>query len=242
MEDLVGLIEDYGAAAFPFNKKRREELTAADEAKREGRKLEELLTHQGRNHFGAHWSAPCRAFTSKLIEGYEELITSGDQDFEIILVSIDRDLKEFELNTSSMPWLAIPYQDKTRQDLCGIFDIKVIPALVLIGPDGKAISTNGKAMISLYGAKAFSFTESRIKDLEAALRNEGEALPPQVKDLKHEHMLELEMAKAYACDYYKKQGRFWPFSCGVCDYDLHPNCVEKSFVEMGFTNYEICIS
>ncbi|KAM2446783.1 hypothetical protein FF1_017023 [Malus domestica] len=228
MEDLVGLIEDYGAAAFPFNKKRREELTAADEAKHEGRKLEELLTHQGRNHV--------------LSKGYEELITSGDQDFEIILVSIDRDLKEFELNTSSMPWLAIPYQDKTRQDLCGIFDIKVIPALVLIGPDGKAISTNGKAMISLYGAKAFSFTESRIKDLEAALRNEGEALPPQVKDLKHEHMLELEMAKAYACDYYKKQGRFWPFSCGVCDYDLHPNCVEKSFVEMGFTNYEICIS
>lgn len=49
-EDLVGLIEDYGAEAFPFTKKRREELKAADEAKREGGKLEELLAHQGRNY------------------------------------------------------------------------------------------------------------------------------------------------------------------------------------------------
>lgn len=49
-EDLVGLIEDYGAEAFPFTKNRREELKAADEAKREGGKLEELLAHQGRNY------------------------------------------------------------------------------------------------------------------------------------------------------------------------------------------------
>lgn len=250
-EDLVGLIEDYGAEAFPFTKKRREELKAADEAKRKGGKLEELLAYQGRNYvmssdgreisvskligktiglyFGAHWSPPCRAFTSRLIEAYNELMASSGQDFEIILVSTDRDLKEFEFNISSMPWLAIPYQDKTRQDLCRIFDIKVIPAFVLIGPDGKAISTNGKAMISLYGAKAFPFTEFRIKELEAALRKEGEALPPQVKDIKHDHLLKLDMAKAYVCDYCKKQGRFWAFSCGVCDYDLHPTCVEKSF-------------
>ncbi|BBG95373.1 protein kinase C-like zinc finger protein [Prunus dulcis] len=135
-EDLVGLIEDYGAEAFPFTKKRREELKAADEAKREGGKLEELLAHQGRNYvmssdgrevsvskligktiglyFGAHWSPPCRAFTSKLIEVYNELIASSDQDFEIILVSTDRDLKEFELNISCMPWLAI--HTKIKQD------------------------------------------------------------------------------------------------------------------------------
>lgn len=179
-------------------------------------------------YFGALWSPPCRAFTAKLTEAYKELMDANDQCFEIILVSTDRDLKEFELNISSMPWLAIPYQDKTRQDLCRIFDIKEIPALVLIGPDGKAISTNGKAMVSLYGAKAFPFTESRIRELEAALRKEGEALPPQVKDIKHDHFLKLDMAKAYVCDYCKQQGRFWAFSCDVCDYDLHPTCVEKT--------------
>lgn len=49
-EDLVGLIEDYGAEAFPFTKSRREELKVADAAKLEGGKLEELLAHKGRNH------------------------------------------------------------------------------------------------------------------------------------------------------------------------------------------------
>ncbi|XP_062022094.1 probable nucleoredoxin 3 [Rosa rugosa] len=250
-EDLIGLIEDYGAEAFPFTRKRREELRAIDDAKRDGGKLEELLAHQGRNflmsrdgreisvselvgktiglYFGAHWSPPCRAFTSKLIEAYSELLTSNDEFFEIIFVSTDRDLKEFELNICNMPWLAIPYHDKTRQDLCRIFNIKEIPALVLIGPDGKAVSTKGRALISLYGAKAFPFTELRIKELEAALGKEGEALPPQVKDIKHDHMLKLDMAKAYVCDFCKKQGRFWAFSCDVCDYDLHPTCVDKSF-------------
>lgn len=49
-EDLVGLIEDYGAEAFPFTRERREELKAIDKAKREGGKLEQLLAHEGRNY------------------------------------------------------------------------------------------------------------------------------------------------------------------------------------------------
>lgn len=177
-------------------------------------------------YFGAHWCPPCRAFTTQLIEAYNELATSTDQCFEIVLVSTDRDHKEFDLNLSSMPWLAIPYEDRTRQDLCRIFNIKGIPALVIIGPNGKTTSTSGKEMISLYGAKAFPFTESRIAEIEAYLRKEGDALPQEVKDEKHEHELKLDMAKAYVCDYCKKQGRFWAFSCDVCNYDLHPTCVE----------------
>ncbi|KAL5537615.1 hypothetical protein UlMin_044854 [Ulmus minor] len=249
--DLMGLIEDYGAEAFPFTNERREELKALDKAKRDGGKLEELLAREGRNYvisrdgiltpisklegktiglyFGAHWSPPCRAFTAKLTEAYNELLMNEhNQCFETILVSTDRDLQEFKLNLSIMPWLAIPYEDRTRQDLCRIFDVKEIPALVVIGPNGKAISTDGKAMISLYGAKAYPFTEWRIMELEAALRKEGDALPAQVKDMKHEHLLKLDMAKAYVCDFCKQQGRFWAFSCDVCDYDLHPTCVEKT--------------
>ncbi|KAJ0091326.1 hypothetical protein Patl1_12748 [Pistacia atlantica] len=177
-------------------------------------------------YFGAHWCPPCRAFTIQLIEVYNELKTATDQCFEIVLVSTDRDHKEFDLNLSSMPWLAIPYEDRTRQDLCRIFKIKGIPALVLIGPDGKTINTNGKDMISLYGAKAFPFTEWRIDEIEASLKKEGDALPQLVKDAKHEHELKLDMAKAYQCDSCKKPGRFWTFSCDSCNYDLHPSCVE----------------
>lgn len=249
-KDWIGLIEDYGPEAFPFTKRRREELKACDAAMLEGGKLEDLLSHKGRNHvisnnggqvlvaelvgktiglyFGANWCPPCHTFTQQLLEAYNDLRACKEQGFEIIFVSTDRDLKEFNQSLKSMPWLAIPYLDKTRNDLCRIFDIKGIPSLVLVGPDGKTISTNGRAIISLYGAMAFPFTKSKLGEVEAALRKEGDALPREVKDIKHEHLLKLDNAKAYLCDSCKMRGRFWAFSCDVCDYDLHPACIEET--------------
>ncbi|EOY29079.1 Kinase C-like zinc finger protein [Theobroma cacao] len=249
-EDLIGLVEDYGEDAFPFTRKRRAELKASDDSKRQGGKVEQLLAHQGRNYvvsrdsgkilvselvgktiglyFGAHWCPPCRAFTAQLVEAYKQLLNSRGGCFEVILVSTDRDQKEFDLNISGMPWLALPFEDRTRHDLCRIFNIKAIPALVLIGPDGKTISTNGKTILSLYGAKAFPFTQSSIAEIETTLKKEGDALPHQIQDTRHEHVLKLDMARAYVCDYCKRPGRFWAFSCDVCDYDLHPTCVEEA--------------
>ncbi|CAL1352931.1 unnamed protein product [Linum trigynum] len=257
-EDLISFVEDYGSEAFPFTRKRREELKAIDDAKRQGGSLEQLLGHQGRSflltrdyrkvsvsqlvgkpiglYFGAHWCPPSRNFTAQLIEAYNDLNTTNNNDdssssrtFEVVFISTDRDIKEFNVSLSNMPWLAIPYDDRTRQDLCRIFDIKGIPALVMIGEDGKTVSTEGKSLISLYGAMGFPFTAARVAEIQAAVRKEGEALPREVKDSrKHEHVLKLDMAKGYVCDWCKRQGRFWAFSCDVCDYDLHPACVEET--------------
>ncbi|KAF8407366.1 hypothetical protein HHK36_006494 [Tetracentron sinense] len=250
-EDVVGLIEDYGVEAFPFTRERREDLKDIDNAKLQGGKLEDLLMYGDRDYvvsgdgrkilvseligktiglyFGAHWCPPCRAFTTQLAEAYNELKITKNREFEIIFISTDRNREEFDFNTSTMSWLSIPYESKTRQDLCRIFDIKGLPALVLLGPDGKILTTNGRAMISSYGAKAFPFTELRTTEVEAALVKEGDGLPHQVKDPKHEHVLKLDMAKAYVCDSCKRQGRFWVFSCDKCDFDLHPTCVEENF-------------
>lgn len=49
-DDVIGLIEDYGPEAFPFTKKRKEELKAIDESKRVGGQLEKLLTHETRSY------------------------------------------------------------------------------------------------------------------------------------------------------------------------------------------------
>ncbi|XP_059638466.1 probable nucleoredoxin 3 [Cornus florida] len=250
-EDAIGLIENYGADAFPFTRKRKEELKAMDDVKRQGGKIEELLGHEGRNYlisgsgretwvseligktiglyFGAQWCPPCHAFTAQLMEAYKELLTATNQCFEVVFVSTDRNKEEYDLNMRDMPWLAIPFEDKAQRDLCRIFDIKQIPALVLLGPDGKTVNTNGRGIIAMYGAKAFPFTELRTAEIEATLRKEGDGLPHQVKDPKHEHVLKLDMAKAYVCDYCNKNGKFWAFSCDVCDYDLHPSCVEETF-------------
>ncbi|KAL2896699.1 putative nucleoredoxin 3 [Bienertia sinuspersici] len=248
-DDAVTLVEDYGVDAFPFTKERRDELRAIDERKRHGGKIQELLAHAKRDYiiskdgrkilvseligktiglyFGAHWCPPAQNFTKQLMESYTELVTILHQPFEVVFISTDRDHDEFTCSLSTMPWPAIPYEDKTRQDLKRIFDIKSIPTLIFIGPDGKVISENGRALISLYGAMAFPFTEPRIAGIEASLQKEGEGLPRKVQDPKHPHVLKLDTAKAYVCDACKKQGRFWTFSCDMCNYDLHPRCVEK---------------
>ncbi|XAR57670.1 Protein-disulfide reductase [Bertholletia excelsa] len=248
-DDAVAMIEDYGADAFPFTKQRKEELRLSDDAKRLGGKLEQLLAFdQPPNHlisghgremkvsdvfgktlglyFAAQWSPPCRAFTIQLIEAYNELLLDSPcQSFEVVLVSTDKDHEEFDSHVSKMPWLAIPYkEEKMRQDLCRIFQVKKIPSLVIIGPDGQTITMNGRGMISMYGAKAFPFTQGRIGEIEAALRKEGEGMPSHLKDPKHDHVLKLDMANAYVCDFCRKPGRFWTFSCPVCNYDLHPTC------------------
>lgn len=164
----------------------------------------------------------------QLIEAYNDIISDKDQDFEVIFISTDRDHQEFDISISKMPWLAIPYNNKTRQDICRIFEVKWIPSLIFLGPNGNIVSTNGREMVSLYGAKGFPFTETKILQVESSLKKEGEGLPQQVMDRKHEHILKLEMAKAYICDFCKKRGAFWTFSCNVCGYDLHPTCIEET--------------
>lgn len=49
-EDAIGLIEDYGASAFPFTRQRKEELKAMDNTRRQGGELEELLANEERKH------------------------------------------------------------------------------------------------------------------------------------------------------------------------------------------------
>lgn len=244
-KDPVGLIKDYGPDAFPFTKKRQEELKALDEAKRQEGKLEQLFTYgidsKGEKisssevvgktiglYFGAHWCPPCCDFTTQLIEAYNDIVKNKDQEFEVVYISTDRDVKEFELGLTKMPWLAIPFNDRTRQDLCRIYEVKWIPTLIILGPNGKTISTNGRELISLYGAKGYPFTESKILGLESSLMKEGDKLAREVMDRKHKHVLKRDVAKAYICDYCKKRGSFWAFSCHACGYDLHPTCIEET--------------
>ncbi|XP_062224920.1 probable nucleoredoxin 3 [Phragmites australis] len=160
-EDAVRLVEEYGVDAYPFSAKMRGELEAMDDVRRQGGKLQELLGCKERDYvisadsikipiadligktvglyFGAHWCPPCRAFTKQLREVYNELKILRPGSFEVIFISIDRGKEEFQANLSAMPWFAIPYSDTARQELTRIFAIKGIPALLILGPDGKVL-------------------------------------------------------------------------------------------------------
>ena len=66
-------------------------------------------------YFSAHWCPPCRGFTPKLIEFYNNEKQKRDNiNFEIVFVSWDRDEESFKEYFNTMPWLALPYDPEKK--------------------------------------------------------------------------------------------------------------------------------
>ena len=49
-----------------------------------------------------------------------------------------------------MPWLTLPFQDPRIEELSESFGISGIPAYVIIDPDGKTITTDGRSLVTVY--------------------------------------------------------------------------------------------
>jgi thiol-disulfide isomerase/thioredoxin len=86
-------------------------------------------------YFSAHWCPPCRAFTPKLVQFYED-VNKEQKQFEVIFVSSDKDETSFKEYYKTMPWLAIPFGDPLVTQLKQKYGVSGIPKLVLLKPDG----------------------------------------------------------------------------------------------------------
>lgn len=64
-------------------------------------------------YFSAHWCPPCRGFTPKLAEFYKK--HHEEKKFEIVFVSSDRNEGDFKQYYAEMPWLALPFTDRSRK-------------------------------------------------------------------------------------------------------------------------------
>jgi nucleoredoxin len=64
-------------------------------------------------YFAAQWCWLCSLFTPRLIETYTK-IKAARSDFEIVLCSADRDEDQFKEYLSTLPWLALPFEDRDR--------------------------------------------------------------------------------------------------------------------------------
>ena len=64
-------------------------------------------------YFSAHWCPPCKGFTPKLADAYQELIGLG-KSFEIVFLSSDKSEDAFKEYFNEMPWVALPF---TKRDL-----------------------------------------------------------------------------------------------------------------------------
>lgn len=127
-------------------------------------------------YFSGSWCGPCRMFTPKLVQVYQEL--SSKADFEVVFISTDRDDESFDGYFSKMPWPAIPFSDLAiRKHLRELFKVRGIPHLVILDVNGKVLNDKGDRLVKDYGVDAYPFTPERINFLkeqeEEAKRNQS---------------------------------------------------------------------
>mmetsp|Transcript_24994 Transcript_24994/g.44302 ORF Transcript_24994/g.44302 Transcript_24994/m.44302 type:complete len:431 (-) Transcript_24994:139-1431(-) len=87
-------------------------------------------------YFSAHWCPPCKMFTPKLCEAYKTLKASSVADkFELLFVSSDRDEESFQEYYGSMPFWAIPFEEReAKGKISKKYGIRGIPSLLILGP------------------------------------------------------------------------------------------------------------
>lgn len=187
-DDVVETIEEHGAEAYPFTPEKFAQLEEKEKAKREAQTLESILVSGDLNfvlgkdghkipvfdlvgktillYFSANWCPPCHAFLPILIKAYNEIKAKHDA-FEVIFISSDMDQSSFEDFFSTMPWLALPFQDERKESLVRTFKVSGIPMVVTIGPTGLTVTTEARKLIMCHGADAYPFTTKRLKEIEA---------------------------------------------------------------------------
>lgn len=255
MHDGVELVYRYGIEAFPFTKERLEILQMEQRDKEEKQTLVNLLTNHDRNYllshdplsnqvpvtslqgktiglyFSAQWCLPCVKFIPKLISIYQRIKQKlpKEEDFEIVFISSDRDEASYNSYFETMPWLALPFGDHTTKDLAKHFDIREIPCLVILGPDGKTVTKQGRYLINLYQENAYPFTEARLEFLEKQMDEEAKSLPKQAFHARHQHELNLVSERTgggpFICCDCDEQGSGWAYQCLDCGFEVHPKCI-----------------
>jgi nucleoredoxin len=119
-------------------------------------------------YFSAHWCPPCRGFTPQLVKTYNTLKEQG-KDFEVVFVSSDKDQSQFDEYFGEMPWLALPYPDRSRKNkLSKLFGVQGIPSLVILDSDGKVINPSGRGAVgSDPEGKEFPWHPKPVNDIES---------------------------------------------------------------------------
>ncbi|OMO75478.1 Thioredoxin-like protein [Corchorus olitorius] len=254
--DGVEMIYRYGVDAFPFTKDKFEQLQREEKMRHERQTLANLLTNPGRDYildhsitrkvpveslvgktiglyFSGQWCVPCVKFTPKLISIYrrikQTLEEKGGEDFEIVFVSNDRDQTSFDSYFGTMPWLALPFEDPNIKTLAKYFDVQGIPCLIIIGPDGKTVTKQGRYLINLYQENAYPFTDAKVELIEKELDEAAKSLPRSELHEGHRHELTLVSEGTgggpFICCDCDEQGSGWAYQCLECGYEVHTKCV-----------------
>ena len=92
--------------------------------------------------FWATWCGPCRAEIPNIRANWDK---HHDQGFDVIAISVDEDLQQLSefVTQERPPWTVVADNHPSNRNPMGTkFGIRTIPALILIGKDGKVAAIN----------------------------------------------------------------------------------------------------
>ena len=104
-------------------------------------------------YFSMHHCPPCREFTPIFVDLYNE-INADEKVFEVIFVSGDKTQEEYDQYYAEMPWLALPRADKRIANIAKTFEVRGVPRLIVLKPDGTVINKSAVEKVSKEGPAA----------------------------------------------------------------------------------------
>ena len=161
-----------------------------------GRKVDAASALKGKMvgvYFSASWCGPCRRFTPKLVEFYNQCARRSD--LEIVFVSSDKEAAAMSkyMKDDRMPWLAIPFGSPAAAALKRELRVNGIPTLVIFDASGRKISGDARWDVTMLGTRAVERWKSpgykplTYQDYQASAQKEngsGTAAPSKKKKSK----------------------------------------------------------
>ncbi|KAM7268767.1 hypothetical protein ACFE04_010933 [Oxalis oulophora] len=181
----VTLVREYGVDAYPFTVEKIKLLKVQEEEAKQNQSLSSLLVSRSRDYLvskdgskvlvcelegkmvGMYLSLharDCQDYTVKLVEVYTKLKEKGE-NFEIVWISLDHEEESFKQGLESVPWLALPFEDKLCDKLARYFELSSLPRVIIIGPDGKTLNNDVTDLIEEHGVEAYPFSLEKVVEL-----------------------------------------------------------------------------
>ena len=104
-------------------------------------------------YFSMHTCPPCLEFTPIFAELYNEF-NASEKTFEVIFFSGDKTDEQYNKYFAEMPWLGLPRGDPRIATVAKKFEVRGVPRLIVLKPDGTVVESNAVKKITSDGPAA----------------------------------------------------------------------------------------